>query len=114
MADKTKKLSGSEAATAARDEELAPQLWMMITTFSNSPGRGILFLLGAALCAVVALTAFGQIKLNAWNKPFYDFAAIKGNGPGALVDPHKSETQIRLARVAFGVECDQRAPDTPA
>jgi vitamin B12/bleomycin/antimicrobial peptide transport system ATP-binding/permease protein len=77
MADETKTPSRSEAATAARDKELAPQLWMMIITFFHSPGRDILFLLGAALCAVVALTAFGQIKLNAWNKPFYDALSRK-------------------------------------
>jgi hypothetical protein len=46
MTDETKKLLGSEAATAARDEELVPQLWMMITTFLNSPGRNTLLLLG--------------------------------------------------------------------
>ena len=78
MADETKKPFGSVSATAARDEELAPQLWMMITTFCNSPGRNTLFLLGGALCAVVALTAFGQIKLNAWNKPFYDALSLQG------------------------------------
>jgi putative ATP-binding cassette transporter len=50
---------------------------MMITTFLNSPGRNILFLLGASLCAAVALTAFGQIKLSAWNKPFYDALSRK-------------------------------------
>jgi putative ATP-binding cassette transporter len=77
MDDETKKPSGREAATAARDKELAPQLWMMISTFFHSPGRNILFLLGAALCAVAALTAFGQIKLNAWNKPFYDALSRK-------------------------------------
>ena len=57
MADETKTLSGSEAATAARGAELAPQLWMMITTFFHSPGRNILISLGVALCVVVALTA---------------------------------------------------------
>jgi putative ATP-binding cassette transporter len=77
MADETKKLSGSEAATAARDEELAPQLWMMVKTFWYSPGRNRLLSLGIAVCAVVALTAFGQIKLNAWNKPFYDALSLK-------------------------------------
>ena len=45
---------------------------------------------------------------------FIGFAAIKGNGLGLFVDPHESETQIRLARVAFGVECNQRAPHAPA
>ena len=77
MADETKTLSGSEAATAARDAELAPQLWMMITTFFHSPGRNILISLGVALCVVVALTAFLQIELNAWNKPFYNALSRK-------------------------------------
>jgi vitamin B12/bleomycin/antimicrobial peptide transport system ATP-binding/permease protein len=77
MADETEKPSGSEAAAAARDAELAPQVWMMITTFLNSPGRNTLFLLGGAVCVVVALTAFLQIQLNAWNKPFYDALSLK-------------------------------------
>src|SRR4030081_2264090 len=77
MADEIEKPSRSEVATAVRDEKLAPQLWMMITTFLNSPGRNKLFLLGGAVCIVVALTAFLQIKLNAWNKPFYDALSLK-------------------------------------
>ena len=77
MAYETKTQSRSETATAARDKELAPQLWMTITIFFHSPGRNILISLGAALCAVVALTAFGQIKLNAWNEPFYDALSRK-------------------------------------
>jgi putative ATP-binding cassette transporter len=77
MADETTIPSESEAAAPARDEQLAPQVWMMITTFFNSPGRNTLFLLGGAVCVVVALTAFLQIKLNAWNKPFYDALSLK-------------------------------------
>jgi len=50
---------------------------MMVKTFWYSPGRNKLFLLGIAVCAVVALTAFGQIELNAWNKPFYDALSLK-------------------------------------
>jgi hypothetical protein len=42
MADETQTLSGSDATTVTRGEELAPQLWMMITTFFQSPGRNIL------------------------------------------------------------------------
>jgi putative ATP-binding cassette transporter len=77
MADESKKLSGSEAAAAARHEELAPQLWMMITTFFHSPIRNTLLALGIAIFAVIFLTAFGQIKLNAWNRPFYDGESVK-------------------------------------
>ncbi len=50
---------------------------MMAKTFWYSPNRNRLLLLGSAVCAVVALTAFGQIKLNAWNKPFYDALSLK-------------------------------------
>jgi vitamin B12/bleomycin/antimicrobial peptide transport system ATP-binding/permease protein len=77
MDDRSDKLSWSETAAAARDSKLAPQLRMMVKTFWNSPGRNKLFLLGIAICAVVALTAFGQIELNAWNKPFYDALSLK-------------------------------------
>ncbi|MGH6811999.1 MAG: ABC transporter ATP-binding protein/permease [Methylocella sp.] len=77
MDDLSNKLSWSEAAAAARDSKLAPQLRMMLATFVHSPGRDNLFLLGTAVCAVVALTAFLQIKLNAWNKPFYDALSLK-------------------------------------
>ena len=77
MADETAKPFEIPATTESRDDKLAPQLWMMITTFWNSPGRNTLILLGVALCVVVALTAFGQIKLNAWNKPFYDALSLK-------------------------------------
>ena len=34
-------------------------------------------MLGAAIVVVVGATAYGQIKLNAWNKPFYDALARK-------------------------------------
>jgi vitamin B12/bleomycin/antimicrobial peptide transport system ATP-binding/permease protein len=77
MDEETKKPSRPQGDAAALGQELAPQLRMMLTTFVHSPGRNKLFLLGLAVCAVVALTAFGQIKLNAWNKPFYDALSLK-------------------------------------
>ncbi|MDQ6704146.1 MAG: ABC transporter ATP-binding protein/permease, partial [Pseudomonadota bacterium] len=77
MDDRSDKPSWSETAATARDAKLAPQLRMMIKTFWASPGRNKFFLLGLALCAVVAMTAFLQIKLNAWNKPFYDALSLK-------------------------------------
>src|SRR6202047_373939 len=77
MDDQTKKPSPLQGDAAASGQRLAPQLRMMIKTFWNSHGRNKLCLLGIAVCAVVALTAFGQIKLNAWNKPFYDALSLK-------------------------------------
>jgi putative ATP-binding cassette transporter len=38
----------------------------------TSPQRTRIVLLGAALVLVIAATAFGQIRLNAWNQPFYN------------------------------------------
>ena len=39
-----------------------------------SPQRTKIVLLGVGLVLVIAATAFGQIRLNAWNQPFYNAA----------------------------------------
>lgn len=38
----------------------------------TSPVRNTLFALAIALVGVIAATAYGQIRLNRWNRPFYD------------------------------------------
>ncbi|MBB5222264.1 putative ATP-binding cassette transporter [Amaricoccus macauensis] len=38
----------------------------------NTPGRTALLFLAAGLFIVIVLTAVMQVKLNAWNQPFYD------------------------------------------
>ena len=77
MDDQTKKSSPPQGDAAALGQRLAPQLWMLVKTFWASPYRNKLILLGIAVFAVVALTAFLQIELNAWNKPFYDALSLK-------------------------------------
>ncbi|MGH6839405.1 MAG: ABC transporter ATP-binding protein/permease [Methylocella sp.] len=77
MDEQTKKPRPPEGDASAPGERLAPQLWMMVKTFWYSPGRNKLILLGIAVSGVVALTAILQIKLNAWNKPFYDALSLK-------------------------------------
>ncbi|MCI0466702.1 MAG: ABC transporter ATP-binding protein/permease [Beijerinckiaceae bacterium] len=77
MDEQTKKPSMTRTGRGPKEEELAPQVWMMVRTFWDSPGRNKLFLLGIGVCAVVALTAYAQIELNAWNKPFYDALSLK-------------------------------------
>src|SRR3984885_10135722 len=66
-------------ASAAKDEaaqsRLVPQLTMMFRALLASPVRDTLFILGGVLVAVVAATAYGQIRLNTWNQPFYDALA---------------------------------------
>lgn len=45
------------------------EIWRAIR---HAAVRGILLRLTIAISIVIALTAYGQIKLNAWNKPFYN------------------------------------------
>jgi len=54
---------------------LVSQLGMMIRALLDSPVRGQLFVLGGAVFAVIVATAYGQIRLNRWNQPFYDALA---------------------------------------
>ena len=51
---------------------LLPQLGMMVRALLSSAVRNTLFLLGGAIFIVIAATAYGQIRLNRWNQPFYD------------------------------------------
>ncbi len=69
----------SDRADAEEEQRdgFAAQLVMMVRALLVSPERNQFILLGAAICAVVAATAFGQIRLNAWNQPFYDALAHK-------------------------------------
>jgi vitamin B12/bleomycin/antimicrobial peptide transport system ATP-binding/permease protein len=63
-------------ASAAKEEaaqsKLVPQLTMMFRALLHSHVRNTLFLLTGILVAVVGATAYGQIRLNTWNQPFYD------------------------------------------
>jgi putative ATP-binding cassette transporter len=66
-----------ESTTEKNNEEIAnsglvPQLGMMTRALWAAPVRNTLFWLSGALFLVIALTAFGQIRLNNWNQPFYD------------------------------------------
>jgi len=59
------------------NSRLVPQLSMMIRALWASPVRNTLFLLSGALFIVIAATAYGQIRLNTWNQPFYDALSRK-------------------------------------
>jgi len=66
-------LDGDESANYG----LVPQLRMMARALWAAPVRNILLWLAASLVGVVAATAYGQIRLNSWNKPFYDALSHK-------------------------------------
>ena len=66
-----------ENATPAQLEEVAsaglvPQLRMMLGALWVAPVRNTLLALASTVFLVIAVTAYGQIRLNRWNKPFYD------------------------------------------
>jgi putative ATP-binding cassette transporter len=51
---------------------LTAQVGMMFQALWASPLRNMLLLLSIALFLIIAATAYGQIRLNSWNQPFYD------------------------------------------
>ena len=51
---------------------LVVQMRMMLRALWASPVRGILIMLSLGIFLIVAATAYGQIRLNSWNQPFYD------------------------------------------
>jgi putative ATP-binding cassette transporter len=51
---------------------LVRQLATIMRAIFGSPVRRTLWVLVAAVIVVVVATAYGQIRLNRWNKPFYD------------------------------------------
>jgi putative ATP-binding cassette transporter len=58
--------------TEAAHSGLVPQLRMMARALLASPvGKSIIALI-AAIFGVIAATAYGQVRLNSWNQPFYD------------------------------------------
>ncbi|MEP6831724.1 MAG: SbmA/BacA-like family transporter, partial [Rhizomicrobium sp.] len=54
---------------------LLSQLGMMIRALLASSVRNTLFLLAGMIFMVIVATAYGQIRLNRWNQPFYDALA---------------------------------------
>jgi putative ATP-binding cassette transporter len=54
------------------NSRLVPQLGMMIGALWAAPVRNTLLFLSSALFIVITVTAYGQIRLNTWNQPFYD------------------------------------------
>jgi putative ATP-binding cassette transporter len=75
----------SAASPLLDPEEIAqsgfvPQLAMVSRALWNAPVRNALLLLATALFLVIVATAYGQIRLNSWNQPFYDALARRNFG----------------------------------
>src|SRR5579872_2402568 len=54
------------------EASLLSQLDMMIRALWASPARGAILGITAAAVVVIVVTAYGQVRLNRWNQPFYD------------------------------------------
>jgi vitamin B12/bleomycin/antimicrobial peptide transport system ATP-binding/permease protein len=69
--------SGNTAANAGQtaadaQASLSSQLGMMVRALWASAARNAILALTAVAIAVIILTAYGQVRLNRWNQPFYD------------------------------------------
>ena len=68
----------SGAGTAVRsDGSFFSQVGGMIAALWGSRQRNTIFFLVVGLIAIVGATAYAQVRLNAWNEPFYDALAHK-------------------------------------
>jgi putative ATP-binding cassette transporter len=66
---------GSPDSDDIAGSRLVPQVSMMLKAFWASPMRNTLLWLAGVIFLVVVSTAYGQIRLNRWNQPFYDALA---------------------------------------
>ena len=64
--------AANRAAAEKAASGLGRQLGMMLRALRGSPAAKTLVALGIAAIVVIVATAYGQIRLNSWNKPFYD------------------------------------------
>ena len=76
---------------------LVPQVGMMLEAFWASPVRNTLLWLGGVIFLVIVTTAYGQIRLNRWNEPFYDALARR--------DVHEFLMQLVGIRRHRGCRC---------
>jgi putative ATP-binding cassette transporter len=72
VTERSTEISGTATEGETAHLGFARQIGLMSRTIFGSPvGKAIMVLL-AVIILVVAATAYGQIRLNGWNKPFYD------------------------------------------
>src|SRR5882757_9337119 len=72
MTDPSRKVSGTASEGEAPHLGLIRQMGMMIRVIFASPVGKTLAILVAAVVLVIVATAYGQIRLNRWNRPFFD------------------------------------------
>ncbi len=61
-----------KAPIAPYDTRLIHQMSVLARAVNQTPGRRLLYALTAGIVITIILTAVAQVRLNAWNQPFYD------------------------------------------
>jgi len=87
--------AGTTEAEEARAAGLRRQMRMMLGALRDSPAAKSLVILVVSIILVVVVTAYGQIRLNAWNKPFYDALSRR--------DLHDFLTQLGVFFIIAGI-----------
>jgi len=72
VTDPTTKMTGTASDAKAVHLGFLRQLRLVIRAIFSSPVGRTLAILMAVIVLVIIVTAYGQIRLNRWNKPFYD------------------------------------------
>ena len=70
--ERSKEKPGTAIEGEATRLTFGRQVGLMVGSISHSPAGKTVVLLMVVIILVVAGTAYGQIRLNDWNKPFYD------------------------------------------
>src|SRR5271154_5856069 len=78
MTEQSSKLpNGGGAADVPSGDSISSQVVGIVSALWASRQRGKILMLAFALTAVVGATAYAQVRLNAWNQPFYIAVAHK-------------------------------------
>ena len=72
MTERPTNLSGAESAGEPAAAGMVREVRALTRAIFGSPAGKSLVILIVAVIVVVGATAYGQIRLNSWNKPFFD------------------------------------------
>jgi vitamin B12/bleomycin/antimicrobial peptide transport system ATP-binding/permease protein len=72
VTDRNTNIAGAVPDVKPPDLGFIRQLRLIFRAIFSSPVGKTLTVLMSAIVAVIVLTAYGQIRLNSWNKPFFD------------------------------------------
>src|SRR5437773_1222551 len=70
--EETVRIEASRTETGSGQQKSDRHLRTLIQALWTGEARMRVLLLAGGIAAVILATAFGQVRLNAWNRPFYD------------------------------------------